>query len=342
MLDDAEALSWLLTDLNRQQGVQLQIIVADGDSTDTSQASAEQAGASWLACKAGRACQMNTGARQAGDEWLCFLHADSRLVGDRQLRNAVDQLQTGAAADLVAGHWPLVFARHTARQPGRLRAFFYRYMQAKTATGRRYTINGDQGLLIRAADFRALGGFDERLPFLEDQRFAARLDRVGHWQLLPGHLVTSARRFEVEGECPRYLLMALIMAMYIVDVPAFFAQAPAVYAQQSDAQRLALMPYFRLLRRMMRGCGLSASARVCWQMAGVAMSQLWQLFFLLDVAQGNDGHQPRGRWASRYERRMARWVENPLTQALVMLCLLACLFGPVQWMARWQERARRP
>lgn len=338
MLDDAEALSWLLADLNRQQGVQLQIIVADGGSTDTSQARAERAGATWLACGPGRGRQMNHGARQAGDEWLCFLHADSRLVDDRQLRRAVDQLQAGSATDRVAGHWPLVFARQAAGQPGRLRAFLYRYMQAKTATGRRYTINGDQGLLIRRAGFQALGGFDERLPFLEDQRFAAQLESIGHWQRLPGHLITSARRFEVEGEYPRYLLMGLIMAMYIVDVPAFFARAPGVYAQQRHTQRLALMPYVRLLRRMMRACGLRASARVCWQVAGVAMGQLWQLLFVIDVVAGGCRTNPEGRWASFYERHLAAWVENPLTQALLMLCLLVGLFGPVQWLACWQER----
>lgn len=338
MFDDAEALSWLLTDLNRQQGVRLQPIVADGGSTDSSRVHAEQAGATWLACGPGRARQMNAGARQAGGEWLCFLHADSRLADDRQLRRAVDQLQAGSAADLVAGHWSLVFARQAAGQPGRLRAFLYRFMQAKTATGRRYTINGDQGLLIRRADFHTLGGFDESLPFLEDQRFAAQLERIGHWQRLPGHLVTSARRFEVEGEYPRYLLMGLIMAMYIVDVPAFFARAPDVYTQQPHTQRLALMPYFRLLRDMRRRCGLRASARVCWQVAGVVMGQLWQVFFVFDVAAGGCKANPEGRWASFYERRLAHWAENPLTQALLMICLLVGLFGPVQWVACRQAR----
>lgn len=331
----------MLADLKRQQGVQLQIIVADGGSTDASQALVEQAGATWLACKAGRARQMNAGAQQVHGGWLCFLHADSRLVDDQQLRYAIDRLSADSAPGIVAGHWALRFARRPAGRGHRVRAFFYAYMQAKTATGRRYTINGDQGVLIGQSDFRALGGFDERLPFLEDQRFAADIERVGRWQQLPGHLVTSARRFEVEGEYPRYLLMALIMAMYIVDVPAFFAQAPGVYAQQADTGRLALMPYFRLLRRMMKRCGLRASSRACWQIAGVVMGQLWQLFFLLDVAQGNHRHQPRGRWASRYEQSMARWVENPLTQAVLMICLFALLFGLVQWLAFWQERANR-
>lgn len=211
-------------------------------------------------------------------------------------------------------------------------------MQAKTATGRRYTINGDQGLLIRRTDFLELGCFDERLPFLEDQRFAARLDRVGYWRLLPGHLVTSARRFETEGEYPRYLLMALIMAMYIVEIPAFFARASGIYAQHSQTGRLALMPYFRVLRHMMRRCGLRASVRACWQIAGVAMGQLWQLFFVIDVVRDDCRANPQGRWASRYEQYMAGWVENPLTQALLMVGLLLILFGPLQAAAAWRER----
>jgi len=331
VIDDAGPLAALLADLQAQRGVTLQMIVADGGSRDDSPVLAQAGGATVVSAAAGRGRQMNAGASAARGEWLCFLHADSRLTHPHQLKAAVDRLSS-QGDDRIAGHFPLRFIRQSA---GRRR--FYRFMEAKTATGRRYTVNGDQGLLLRRDFFEALGGFDTRLPFLEDQRMAAAIERHGRWCLLEHRLATAARRFEREGERPRYLLMALIMAMYIVDVPAFFERASGLYARQRDTRRLALTPYFDLLRALWRECGTRAALRVCWRIAGVALGQSWQLFFAIDIAMapltGDRRHATR-----LHDRWLARVIHNRPVQALWMVVLLGVVFGPMQLWCRLLDR----
>lgn len=57
-----------------------ELIVADGGSTDLTQAIARKAPAQWLRAPRGRGAQMNAGARHAHGDWLLFLHADTHPV----------------------------------------------------------------------------------------------------------------------------------------------------------------------------------------------------------------------------------------------------------------------
>lgn len=332
-IDEAGALAALLADLRAQQAVALQVIVADGGSDDDTPAVARRHGAEIVHSAAGRGAQMNAGAAAARGDWLCFLHADSRLTHPRQLADAVVYLRDCGTAR-VAGHFALRFVRTTA---GRRR--FYRHLEAKSATGRRYTINGDQGLVLPAAFFAELGGFDTGLPFLEDQRMAAAVERAGAWRLCPHRLATSARRFEREGERARYLLMALIMAMHIVELDAFFARAPGVYARQRDTGRLALTPYFRLLRQLWRDCGLRAGLRVGWRIAGGALTQSWQLFFAVDVLLEPVLGRGRRLATRLHDRFLSRLIQHPPGQALLLVCLLLLVFGPLQLWCRLREKS---
>lgn len=331
-IDEAEALAALLADLNAQQGIAKEIIVADGGSRDETCAVARRGGAQVVESAPGRAAQMNAGAARARGTWLCFVHADSGFTHPRQLALAIACLEA-AHRNRVAGHFALRFVRR-----GRGRRFLYRYMQAKSETNRRYTINGDQGLILRATFFADLGGFDTRLPFLEDQRMAATIERAGGvWRLCPHRLATSARRFETEGERARYLLMALIMAMHIAQVGVFFERAPDVYARQRDTGRLALMPYFRLLRALWRDCGAMAGLRVSWRIAGVALGQSWQPFFAVDVLLETLAGTRRRHAMRLHDRWMVPWIQHRLGQALLMVVLLGTVFGPLQLWCRLRE-----
>ncbi|MES1928893.1 glycosyl transferase family protein [Salinisphaera dokdonensis CL-ES53] len=309
----------------------MQIIVADGGSSDDTPAVAASHGAEVVESAPGRGTQMNAGAARAGGDWLCFLHADSRLTHPRQLADAVAHLEAAGDAR-VAGHFALRFVRHSGG-----RRCFYRHMQAKSATNRRYTINGDQGLLLSAGFFDELGGFDTRLPFLEDQRMASAIERAGAWRLCPHRLATSARRFEREGEGARYLLMSLIMAMHIAGVSAFFDRAPGVYARQRDTGRLLLMPYFRLLRRLWRECGFRPGLWIAWRIAGITLAQSWQLFFAIDVLLEPVAGRGRRLGTRLHDRVLWRFIQHRPGQALLMIILLALVFGPLQLWCRLRE-----
>jgi rSAM/selenodomain-associated transferase 2 len=274
-LDEAGTLPALLADLHAQTGLVLQIIVADGGSRDGTPGLALAAGAQLQTSPRGRARQMNAGRRLATAAHLLFLHADSRLPDPQLLARALASLQ--ACADpRVAGHFGLRFIRH---QPGRER--FYRFLEAKTRSQRPGTINGDQGLLLRASWFDQLGGFDESLPYLEDQHFAATVFRYGRWLLLPGELHTSARRFEQEGHGRRYALMGLMSAMHTLGLRAFFDAAPGIYVAQSETHELRLGPYLRLAARL-----IVTRPRCWWPLLRLGLANAWQLGLALRIRLG--------------------------------------------------------
>lgn len=321
-LNEAAALPALLADLRRQQDIVLQVIVADGGSQDGTPAFAAHAAAQVVLAPRGRGAQMNAGAREAVAPHLLFLHADSRIESPRLLREGLDALREASRLQPllqegveggVAGHWALRFAR-TRTGDERL----YRYLEAKTALNRAGTINGDQGLLIGAGFFRALGGYDERLPLLEDQRLAAKIFARGGWVVLPGRLTTSARRFEAEGAYRRYTLMSLIMGLHAAGTEEYFTRARAVYAAQADTGRLRLGPHLALLRQVLRDAGPRRALQIVWRASRYARQNAWQMFFWCDVALGRE-RRPCLRFHDR--------VFGPLTNNVLFDALAFVLVG---------------
>jgi rSAM/selenodomain-associated transferase 2 len=279
-LNEAHTLPLLAIDLSAQQDINLEVLVADGGSTDATRAAAEAEGWRFVPAPRGRGAQMNAAARLASSDWLLFLHADSRLPDPLLLRRALTTV--GESTRLhgpTAGHFRLRFRRTTTAN-----RLSYRYIEAKTALNRTHTTNGDQGFLLGRDLFNRLGGFDQGLPFLEDQRLAERIRNQARWITLPGTLETSARRFEAEGFHRRYLLMGMIMGMHALGMDVFFERAHGVYRLQAEADRLQLSPFFALIRSMIRhDWGLVGTMRVFFQLGRYLRENAWQLFFFLDV-----------------------------------------------------------
>lgn len=277
--NEAEHLPALLADLRRQEGLPLEIIVADGGSSDATRTVAAAGGATFIAAGQGRGAQMNAGAQTARGDYLLFLHADSRLAPPDLLFQALQALTAAAGEDgRCAGHFPLRFLCTTAQN-----RLAYRYLEEKSASNRPQTINGDQGLLLSREFFIELGGFDTTLPFLEDQRLAEKIRAQGRWITLPGVLQTSARRFESEGFHRRYLLMGMMMGFYSIGEMDFFVRAPGVYRLQEENGALCLTPFFALNRRLLREWGVGGSLRIFYRLGRYIRQNSWQLFFFLDV-----------------------------------------------------------
>lgn len=277
--NEAEQLPALLADLRRQQGVTLEIIVADGGSNDGTLAVAESFGVHALPTRQGRGAQMNAAAQRATSDTLLFLHADSRLHPPDLLYRALQALNAARQEqEQVAGHFPLCFLRTTSGND-----LAYRYLEAKSALNRVNTTNGDQGFLLCRDFFHQLGGFTEDLPFLEDQGLAEKIRAQGRWITLPGELQTSARRFESEGFHRRYLLMSMMMGLYSIGEKDFFLRAPGIYQLQEATGKLCLSPFFRLNRTMVCEWGISKSIRIFYRLGRYIRPNSWQLFFFIDV-----------------------------------------------------------
>jgi hypothetical protein len=282
-------------------------VIVDAGSTDATAQLARNVGLEVIESEPGRGRQMNRGAGVTTTPWLLFLHADSSFSHSDQLAASVNQLkaaQQRLGHARVAGHFRLRFLR---TRPGHDLA--YRYFEEKSALNRPECTNGDQGLLLSRSFFEELGGFDESLWFLEDQRMAEKIRRQGHWITLPGALGTSARRFEQEGLGRRMLLSAMIMNLHAMGLDEFFQRNRSIYRNQSHTAKLRLSPIFSLIAELNREAGPQVSRRRWLATGRYACLNAWQLFFWLDIVLEGLGKRRR-RLLSLYDGIMAPRTHN--------------------------------
>jgi rSAM/selenodomain-associated transferase 2 len=214
VLDDAAALASALPMLPRDRAVE--IVVVDGGDPEQSamaQLRATSPGVIWIRSPAGRAVQMNRGAREGRGRWLLFLHADTRL-GDGWVETlrAVD-----ARPDSVGGSFTFVLDT---------RAWWARWIE----WGVRLRVRlfdlpyGDQALFVRRAIFEDLGAYRE-LPLMEDVDFVVRLRRRGRLDHLRVPATTSPRRWERDGWLRRSLDNVVLVVLFLAGVaPARLAR----------------------------------------------------------------------------------------------------------------------
>ena len=170
----------------------------------------------------GRGGQLARGAeaalKRAGqDDWLLFLHADTRL-------------QPG---------WSAEARRFIDNHQGRDRAAYFRFALDDAAPAARRLERfvalrcaalglpyGDQGLLIEASFYRRLGGYRDMTLF-EDVDIVRRIGRA-RLTGLRSKAVTSADRFRTEGYAKRSARnLALLARYYSGERPETLARAYA-------------------------------------------------------------------------------------------------------------------
>lgn len=314
VLDEAAALPPLFTTLASQQGIRFELILCDGGSRDgTRQCASKLASSSpfkvtTLQAPRGRGCQMNAGAAAASADTLLFLHVDSAFDARDALARAVSTLETQRAAagsDAVAGRFALRFRRPESRP-----SLAYFYWEAKARLERSDCIRGDQGFMLPRTFFRLLGGFEERLPFLEDLRFADAVTAQGAWTLFAAGITTSARRFETEGLYERQVVNAIIVNSFVTGWDEFFSALGGLYRSCHGNGRLALFPILDGIRDLLVRSP-AAWRHTFWCATGRHVAaNAWQLFFWLDVRRafsgGKDVDGVGRHFLDLYERRLER------------------------------------
>lgn len=168
-------------------GGDLEVIVADGGSSDATLQIARRLGARTIRTAGGRARQMNAAAAAARGEILLFLHADTRLPVDfaSMVRRILTEDGTVAGAfrlRIDASGWGFRVIESVANVRSRLLQTPY----------------GDQALFMSREVFQAAGMFPE-MPIMEDFVFVSRLRRKGRIALASGDALTSARRWRRLG-----------------------------------------------------------------------------------------------------------------------------------------------
>lgn len=202
VLDEAERIAFALDALApwRARG-DVEVIVVDGGSRDATPALAADRADRVLSAPAGRARQMNAGAREARAGALLFLHADTALASDapRLVRLALAQHAWGRFDVRIDGRsqlLPLVAAAMNLRS---------------RVTG---IATGDQAMFMRREAFDAVGGFPEQ-PLMEDIELSRRLRACcGAPACLRERVVTSGRRWDERGAWRTIVLMWRLRWLY--------------------------------------------------------------------------------------------------------------------------------
>ena len=213
-LDEAEHIVATLDSLQplRRRGVE--IIVADGGSSDNTANLARERADQVLTAPAGRARQMNAGAAAARGEILCFVHADSRLPegADGLIVDGLSRSRRswGRFDVSIAGTHPML----------RVIAQLMNWRSRLTGIA-----TGDQGLFLTRSLFEAAGRFPE-IALMEDIALTRQLKRYSPPLCIAHRLMTSGRRWEKHGVWRTMLLMWRLRRAY------FFGADPDRLARQ--------------------------------------------------------------------------------------------------------------
>tara|TARA_R110002051_G_scaffold10175_3_gene38692 strand:+ start:146351 stop:147037 length:687 start_codon:yes stop_codon:yes gene_type:complete len=184
-LNEADNIGRLLDHLKINSVSNPEIIVVDGGSTDETLVLSKKYDVTVISSLKGRASQMNAGARNAQNEILYFLHADSFPPKnyDVLIQNEVGHWNEAGCFRMQfdSKHWWL-------RLMGWLTKFEWRACRG-----------GDQSQFITKTLFNQLGGFDESFTVYEDNDLINKLYALDEFVVIQERLTTSARRYEANG-----------------------------------------------------------------------------------------------------------------------------------------------
>jgi rSAM/selenodomain-associated transferase 2 len=188
-----------------------EIIVVDGGSTDETSQVAQATGVMVISSPAGRAQQMNLGAKVATGDILVFLHADSLLPSgfDELIRSVLNGSEQ-PGKPVIAGAFTLQI---DAPQPQ------LRWVEWGVNIRSRFCQMpyGDQAIFLRTAMFRSIGGFNE-LPIMEDFELIQRLKKQGEIVIIKNPVLTSARRWLQKGILQTTMINQLMILGYLIGV----------------------------------------------------------------------------------------------------------------------------
>ncbi len=168
----------------------VEIIVADGGSTDMTRPVAERArpgGVLVVSAAGGRGAQMDAATLHATGDVLLFLHADTRLP-ENWYEKVRECMRDGETA--VGGFTLKVDSKNP---------WFRLLERVVSVRSNRYgLIYGDQALFTRREAFTRAGGF-RKLPLMEDVDCVNRLRRLGKLCVLNEKVIASPRRWDEHG-----------------------------------------------------------------------------------------------------------------------------------------------
>jgi len=191
--------------LERLKKENVEIIVADGGSSDGTVQICRKAGVKVVYSGPGRAVQMNSGALEATGEILLFLHADTLLP-----EGFTGLIRGIIAGGRVAGAFSFGTDLKTPSMNFLERAANFRARHMGI-------VFGDQAIFTRADIFRKIGGFPA-LPVMEDMELVLELKRHGRFVILPQRAITSARKWQANGVWRTAFMNQVVTYLYLFGI----------------------------------------------------------------------------------------------------------------------------
>ena len=188
-------------------GLSVEIIVADGGSTDATSAVAGANGVRVIDTERGRGRQLDAGAMAASGEWLLFLHADTQVASTWP--GIVDDFVRSSENATRVGAFRLALDDDSA--PARRLEYLVAWRCNRF--GLPY---GDQGLLIKRQTYQNIGGY-RSLPFLEDVDLVRRIGRR-RVVMLDAAATTSSERYRRSGYLKQGVRNIILVDLFFLGV----------------------------------------------------------------------------------------------------------------------------
>lgn len=188
----------------------IEIVIADGGSTDTTADLAMKADAGFISAEKGRGNQLAAGASAAQGDWLLFIHADTILQAgweDVVAQFIAEHSVTKQHMKAAVFNFELDDSSVKARVLEAIVAFRTTWLALPY---------GDQGLLISRHHYNQVGGF-RPIPIMEDVDIVRRIGRRD-LTVLDCSAVTSARRYRNEGYLRRMSRNIVCLSMWFLGV----------------------------------------------------------------------------------------------------------------------------
>ena len=212
-LNEASQIEACLNNLQSLRQANHEVIVVDGGSIDNTVSLAKPLSDHVLLSKAGRAIQMNSGARIASGKYLLFLHADTVLPENiSALFNPITNKPD------IWGH----FKVHLTG-----RAWLFRVIEACMNLRSRLTgiATGDQAIFVEKTLFEKIKGFPE-IEIMEDIAISTLLKKISKPVCFSENVISSSRRWESNG------IIRTIIKMWTLRLLYFFNFEPQLLAKR--------------------------------------------------------------------------------------------------------------
>jgi len=204
-LNEAADIGRCLASLLDRKGL-VEVIVADGGSTDSTCRIARDMGAKVVTAEKGRGLQIKQGVDQASCDLLIIVHADSVLQ-----RGAFKEMLNALRGDpyMVGGSFGMNFEDDNVNS--RIIASLNRLRTRLTGIS-----FGDQAQFFRRSVLNSSGGFPAMM-LMEDVELSFRLKEKGRVVFLPGGVRVSSRRWQGDGFVEKFTLVLQLFFRYLIE-----------------------------------------------------------------------------------------------------------------------------